>query len=181
MIRETQTPHSQLRTLESTNLDPTPVPPVPRSMLFAPCSQRGFTLIELMVVIAILGILAALVAPSIIGRKEDAMRASAKVQIRNFEQALKLFYVDNGFYPSTEQGLRALVEKPTIGRVAQKWREGGYLERSSVPKDPWGSEYVYISPGIKSRDYDMISYGADGQEGGEGKDGDVQSWALDEN
>ncbi len=142
---------------------------------------RGFTLIELMVVIAILGILAALVAPSIIGRKEDAMRAAAKTQIKNFEQALKLFYVDNGFYPSTEQGLAALVEKPSIGRIPPRWREGGYLESRSVPKDPWGNPYVYISPGIHSRDFDIISLGADGQEGGEGKDADVQSWALEEN
>lgn len=145
------------------------------------CHRSGFTLIELMVVIAILGILAALVAPSIIGRKEDAMRASAKVQIRNFEQALKLFYVDNGFYPSTEQGLQALVEKPAIGRIPIRWREGGYLERSTVPKDPWGNPFVYLSPGVHSRDFDIISYGADGQEGGEGKDADIQSWALDEN
>ncbi|MGQ9655029.1 MAG: type II secretion system major pseudopilin GspG [Thermodesulfobacteriota bacterium] len=125
------------------------------------CRRSGFTLIELMVVIAILGILAALVAPSIIGRKEDAMRASAKVQIRNLEQALKLFYVDNGFYPSTEQGLQALVEKPAIGRIPARWREGGYLERSSVPKDPWGNPFVYLSPGVHSRDFDIISYGDD--------------------
>lgn len=144
-------------------------------------TSAGFTLIELMVVIAILGILAALVAPSIIGRKEDAMRAAAKAQIKNFEQALKLFYVDNGFYPSTEQGLQALVEKPTIGRIPTRWREGGYLETKTVPKDPWGNPYVYISPGIHNRDFDIISYGADGQEGGEGKDADIQSWALDEN
>jgi general secretion pathway protein G len=143
--------------------------------------RAGFTLIELMVVIAILGILAALVAPTIIGRKEDAMRAAAKAQIKNFEQALKLFYVDNGFYPSTEQGLQALVEKPTIGRIPTRWREGGYLESKTVPKDPWGNPYVYISPGIHNRDFDIISYGADGQEGGEGKDADIQSWALDEN
>jgi len=143
--------------------------------------RAGFTLIELMVVIAILGILAALVAPSIIGRKEDAMRAAAKAQIKNFEQALKLFYVDNGFYPSTEQGLQALVEKPTIGRIPTRWREGGYLESKTVPKDPWGNPYVYISPGIHNKDFDIISYGADGQEGGEGKDADIQSWALDEN
>jgi general secretion pathway protein G len=140
----------------------------------------GFTLIELMVVIAILSILAALVAPSLIGRKEEAMRTQAKVQIRNFEQALKLFYVDNGFYPSTEQGLMALVEKPTIGRIPQKWREGGYLEKGTVPKDPWGNPYIYISPGIHNRDFDIISYGADGEEGGEGKDADIQSWNLDE-
>jgi general secretion pathway protein G len=133
-----------------------------------------------MVVIAILGILAALVAPSIIGRKEDAMRASAKVQIRNFEQALKLFYVDNGFYPSTEQGLQALIERPAIGRIPARWREGGYLEGKKVPKDPWGNPFVYLAPGIQNKDFDIVSLGADGQEGGEGKDADVQSWALEE-
>lgn len=143
-------------------------------------SRRGFTLIELLVVIAILGILAALVAPSILGRKEDALRAQGTVQIRNLEQALQLFYLDNGFYPSTEQGLRALVEKPTIGKIPRKWREEGYLEKGSVPKDPWGNDYVYISPGIQNKNYDIVSYGADGLEGGEGKDADVQSWALDE-
>jgi general secretion pathway protein G len=144
------------------------------------CFHRGFTLIELLVVIAILGILAALVAPSILGRKEDAMRAQAKVQIRNFEQALQLFYVDNGFFPSTEQGLRALVEKPTIGKIPRKWREEGYLEKSSIPRDPWGNDYLYISPGVHSKNYDMVSYGSDGLEGGEGKDADIQSWALEE-
>ena len=143
-------------------------------------SRRGFTLIELLVVIAILGILAALVAPSILGRKEDALRAQGTVQIRNLEQALQLFYIDNGFYPSTEQGLRALVEKPTIGKIPRKWREEGYLEKGSIPKDPWGNDYVYISPGIQNKNYDIVSYGADGLEGGEGKDADVQSWALDE-
>jgi general secretion pathway protein G len=142
--------------------------------------QCGFTLIELMVVIAILGILAALVAPSIIGRKEDAMRAQGKVQIRNFEQALHLFYLDNGFYPSTEQGLQALVEKPSIGKEPRKWREGGYIEKDSIPKDPWGNPYVYIAPGVHSKDYDIITYGADGQEGGEDKNADIQSWALEE-
>lgn len=143
-------------------------------------SRRGFTLIELLVVIAILGILAALVAPSILGRKEDALRAQGTVQIRNLEQALQLFYIDNGFYPSTEQGLKALVEKPTIGKIPRKWREEGYLEKGSIPKDPWGNDYVYISPGIQNKNYDIVSYGADGLEGGEGKDADVQSWALDE-
>jgi general secretion pathway protein G len=142
--------------------------------------HRGFTLIELLVVIAILGILAALVAPSILGRKEDAMRAQAKVQIRNLEQALQLYYVDSGDFPSTEQGLRALVEKPTIGKIPRKWREEGYLEKDSVPKDPWGNDYVYISPGVHNKNYDIISYGADGLEGGEAKDADIESWAIDE-
>jgi general secretion pathway protein G len=142
--------------------------------------HRGFTLIELLVVIDILGILAALVAPSILGRKEDAMRAQAKVQIRNLEQALQLYYVDSGDFPSTEQGLRALVEKPTIGKIPRKWREEGYLEKDSVPKDPWGNDYVYISPGVHNKNYDIISYGADGLEGGEAKDADIESWAIDE-
>jgi general secretion pathway protein G len=140
--------------------------------------RQGFTLIELMVVIVILAALISIVAPKFFGQKEEALRTQAKVQIRNFQQALQLFYVDNGFYPSTEQGLKALVEKPTIGRIPKKWREGGYMEK--VPKDPWGNPYVYISPGIHHKDYDIISYGADGVEGGEGNDADIQSWALDE-
>jgi general secretion pathway protein G len=140
--------------------------------------NRGFTLIELMVVIVILAALATLVAPKFFGQKEQALRTQAKVQIRNIEQALQLFYVDNGFYPSTEQGLQALVEQPSIGRIPRKWREGGYLDK--VPKDPWGLDYVYISPGVNKKEYDILSYGADGQEGGEGTDADIQSWALEE-
>lgn len=141
--------------------------------------ERGFTLIELMIVIAILSILAALVAPSLLGTKEDALRTQARVQITNFEQALKLFYVDNGFFPSTEQGLTALIEKPTIGRVPKKWREGGYLEKETIPKDPWGNPYIYISPGIHNKDFDIVSYGADGEQGGEGKNGDIESWNFE--
>ena len=142
--------------------------------------QRGFSLIELMVVIVIMSALVALVAPRFFGQKEEAFRAQAKVQIRNLEQALGLYYLDSGDYPSTEQGLQALVEKPTIGKVPRKWREGGYLERKVVPKDPWGGEYVYLSPGVQNKDFDIMSYGADGQEGGEGRDADIQSWSLDE-
>lgn len=140
--------------------------------------SRGFTLIELMVVIVILAALATLVAPRFFGQKEEAMRTQAKVQIRNIEQALQLFYVDNGFYPDTEQGLAALVEKPSIGRIPRKWREGGYMDK--VPKDPWGSDYLYISPGVESKDFDIMSYGSDGQEGGEGHDADIKSWSLEE-
>jgi general secretion pathway protein G len=140
--------------------------------------NRGFTLIELMVVIVILAALATLVAPKFFGQKEQALRTQAKVQIRNIEQALQLFYVDNGFYPSTEQGLQGLVEQPSIGRIPRKWREGGYLDK--VPKDPWGNDYLYISPGVNNKEYDILSYGADGQEGGEGTDADIQSWALEE-
>lgn len=139
---------------------------------------KGFTLIELMVVIVILGILAAIIAPRIIGRTDEAKVTEAKVQIKNFETALKLYKIDNGTYPSTEQGLEALVAKPAVGLIPGHWREGGYIEKRSVPKDPWGNPYVYSSPGM-SGDYDIISFGADGARGGEGFDKDLESWNLD--
>ena len=131
-------------------------------------NDRGFTLLEIIVVVFILSLLAAIVAPRIIGRTDDARIAEAKVQIRNFETALKLFKLDNAFYPSTEQGLVALVEKPVTGQVPQRYREGGYLEQRKIPVDPWGNPYVYLSPGIYG-DFDIMSYGADGREGGEDK------------
>ena len=140
-------------------------------------NNRGFTLIEIMVVIVILALLAALVAPRIMGRSDDAKIADAKVQIRNIESALKLFKLDNGFYPSTEQGLQALVEKPTAGQIPTKYKAEGYLESKKLPKDPWGNDYLYISPG-EHGDYDLCSYGADGVKGGEGKDADICSWDL---
>lgn len=140
-------------------------------------SDRGFTLIELMVVIVILGILAALIAPRIIGRTDEAKVTEAKVQIRNFETAVKLYKLDNGSYPSTDQGLDALVEKPAIGEIPGRWREGGYLERRSIPVDPWGNPYIYVSPGLNA-DFDIISYGADGARGGEGFDADIENWNL---
>ncbi len=139
--------------------------------------NRGFTLLEVIVVVFILSILAAIVAPRIIGRTDDARIAEAKVQIKNFETALKLFKLDNAFYPSTEQGLAALVEKPTIGQVPEKYREGGYLEQRKIPADPWGNPYVYVSPGLHG-DFDLLSYGADGREGGEGKDADIRNWDM---
>ncbi|GFO56223.1 type II secretion system protein GspG [Geomonas sp. Red276] len=139
--------------------------------------SRGFTLIELMVVIVILGILAAVVAPKIIGRSDDAKISDAKVQIRNIETALKLYKLDNGFYPSTDQGLQALVTKPTSGKIPTKYKDEGYLENKSVPKDPWGNDYVYLSPG-EHGDYDLYSFGADGARGGEGKNADIESWNL---
>ncbi|MFN3740421.1 MAG: type II secretion system major pseudopilin GspG [Thermodesulfovibrionales bacterium] len=138
---------------------------------------RGFTLIEVLVVIFILSILAAIVAPKIIGRTDDARIAEAKLQIKNFETALKLFKLDNGFYPSTEQGLEALITKPSTGRIPPNYREGGYLEQKKIPLDPWGNPYVYLCPGIQG-DYDIISYGADGKEGGEGKDADITNWNI---
>ena len=139
--------------------------------------QNGFTLLEIIIVVFILSLLAAIVAPKIIGRTDDARIAEAKLQIRNFETALKLFKLDNGFYPSTEQGLQALIEKPTIGQVPPKYRDGGYLEQKKIPLDPWGNPYIYVCPGIHG-DYDLFSYGADGKEGGEGKDADIKSWEM---
>ncbi|MBJ6726630.1 type II secretion system major pseudopilin GspG [Geomesophilobacter sediminis] len=139
--------------------------------------SRGFTLIELMVVIVILGILAALVGPKIIGRSDDAKISDAKVQIRNFETALKLYKLDNGNYPTTEQGLQALVTKPTTGQIPAKYKDGGYLETKDVPKDPWGNDYKYIAPG-EHGDYDLFSFGADGARGGDGKNADIESWNM---
>lgn len=140
-------------------------------------NSRGFTLIELMVVIAILALLAALVGPKIIGRSDDAKIESAKVQIRNMETGLKLYKLDNGNYPATEQGLEALVTKPTVGTIPQKWKEGGYLEQKEVPKDPWGNPYLYLSPG-EHGDYDLCSQGADGAKGGDGKNADICNWNI---
>ena len=140
--------------------------------------NRGFTLIELMVVIVILGILAGLIVPRIMSRPEEARQAKARMQIESLETALKLYKLDNGSYPSTEQGLQALVEAPTVGNLPRKWREGGYLEKGKVPQDPWGNDYVYLSPGT-SGDYDIISYAADGEQGGEKKNKDINSWEIE--
>ena len=141
-------------------------------------NQRGFTLIELMVVIVILGILAGLIIPRIMGRPEEARRMKARVQIESIETALKLYKLDNGSYPSTEQGLEALVEAPSVGQLPRAWRDGGYLEKGRVPKDPWENEFIYLSPGANS-DFDLISYGADGEPGGEDVNEDVNNWELE--
>jgi general secretion pathway protein G len=135
--------------------------------------RAGFTLIEIMVVIVILGLLAALVVPKLIGRTEEAKKTQSRVQIRSIEQALELFKLDNGFFPTTDQGLEALVRMPDSGRSPKNYRKGGYLDR--IPKDPWGNAYVYVSPGSHG-DYDISSYGADGAPGGEGEDADINSW-----
>jgi general secretion pathway protein G len=140
--------------------------------------DRGFTLIELMVVIVILGILAGLIIPRIMSRPEEARRSKARLQIESLETALKLYKLDNFTYPTTEQGLQALVEPPTVGTLPKNWRKGGYLEKGKVPKDPWGNDYVYLSPGTHG-DFDIISYGADGEQGGEDKDQDVNNWETD--
>lgn len=139
---------------------------------------QGFTLIELMVVLVILGVLASLIVPRIMSRPEEARRIKARVDIQSLETALKLYNLDNGDYPTTEQGLQALVEPPATGTLPKNWREGGYLEKGKIPEDPWGNEYIYLSPGSHG-DFDLISYGADGEAGGEGKNADVVSWELD--
>jgi len=139
---------------------------------------RGFTLIELMVVIVILGILAGLIVPRIMGRPDEAKQMKAKIQIESLETALKLYKLDNGQYPTTEQGLQALVEAPATGPAPARWRSGGYLEKGRVPKDPWGNDFIYLSPGIHD-DFDLSSYGAEGEPGGEGKNADINSWEVD--
>ena len=137
----------------------------------------GFTLIELMVVIVILGLLAALIAPRLMSRTDEAKVTQATIQIKNFETALRLFKNDNGFYPSTEQGLAALISPPAEGQLPEHFREGGYLEKKSLPADPWGNAYIYLSPG-EERDYDIITYGADGQPGGEKYNADIINWEI---
>jgi general secretion pathway protein G len=140
--------------------------------------NRGFSLIELMVVIVILGILAMYIAPKLMGRTDDARIKMSRVQIEGLETALKLYKLDNAVYPSTEQGLQALVEEPQSGDIPKNWRKGGYLEKGTVPKDPWGNEYVYLSPGVHG-DYDIVCYGADGVPGGEDANKDINSWEIE--
>jgi general secretion pathway protein G len=134
---------------------------------------RGFTLIENMDVVVIMGVLAALVVPKLLSRTGESKVAAAKVDIATIMQSLKLYKLDNTRYPTTEQGLQALLVKPTSGPAANGWKEGGYLEK--MPKDPWGFQYQYLSPGVKG-EVDVFSLGADGQPGGTGEDADIGSW-----
>ena len=136
---------------------------------------RGFTLIEVMVVIVILGVLAALIVPKVMGRPDEARIIAAKQDIASIAQALKLYRLDNMRYPTTEQSLQALVQKPTLPPEAPNWKGNGYLER--LPKDPWGHPYQYLQPGLHG-EIDIISLGADGAPGGEGSDADIGSWEL---
>jgi general secretion pathway protein G len=136
---------------------------------------RGFTLIEIMVVVVILGILAALVVPKLIGRVDESRIAAAKLDINNLKAALNMYKLDNQRYPTTEQGLQALVTKPTTGPEPKGWRSGGYIEK--LPNDPWKNPYQYLSPGTHGP-IDIFSYGADGQPGGTGDDADIGSWDL---
>lgn len=141
-------------------------------------NTSGFTLIEILVVLVIIGILAGYIGPKIMGHPEEAKRTKAAVQIEAIETALKMYKLDNGVYPSTEQGLQALVEPPTAGKLPPKWRKGGYLEKKKVPMDPWGNEFIYLSPGTQG-DYDLSSYGGDGEAGGEDDNSDINSWELE--
>jgi general secretion pathway protein G len=133
--------------------------------------QRGFTLIELMVVLAIIGVLAALIVPNVLGRADDARITAARTDVGNLMQALKLYKLDNQRFPSTEQGLNALILKPTTEPVPGNWKP--YLDK--LPSDPWGRPYQYLNPGIKG-EVDVLSFGADGQAGGEGNNADIGSW-----
>ena len=133
--------------------------------------QRGFTLIELMVVLAIIGVLAALIVPNVLGRADDARITAARTDVGNLMQALKLYKLDNQRYPSAEQGLKALIVKPSTEPVPGNWKP--YLDK--LPNDPWGRAYQYMSPGIKG-EIDVLSFGADGQAGGEGNNADIGSW-----
>lgn len=135
--------------------------------------RSGFTLVEVLVVVVILGLLAALVAPKIVGQGEEAKRTAVSVQIREIEQALEMYRLDNSMYPTTAQGLEALVSKPSAPPEPKRYREGGYVRR--LPVDPWGNAYIYRMPGDHS-EFDLFSPGPDGEEGGEGAAKDITNW-----
>ena len=136
--------------------------------------RAGFTLVEIMVVVVIIGMLAALVGARVIDYVREARVTSAKTQIKNLSQALELFHLNNGFFTTTDQGLAALVAKPTMPPEPRNYPRGGYLEKDTVPNDPWGNEYVYICPGRRG-DFDIISFGSDGREGGEDDAADISN------
>ncbi|MET0311419.1 MAG: type II secretion system major pseudopilin GspG [Burkholderiaceae bacterium] len=145
----------------------------PRGVLAAArrAAQRGFTLIELMVVLVIIGVLAALIVPNVLDRADDARATAARTDVNNVMQALKLYRLDNQRYPGADQGLQALVARPTVGAIPPNWKP--YLEK--LPNDPWGRPYQYLNPGVRG-EIDVMSFGADGQSGGEGKNADIGSW-----
>ena len=154
-------------------MNPVSVLPAAPAMPTRPARRRrrGFTLIELMVVLVIIGVLGALIVPNLIDRADDARVTAARTDVNNLMQALKLYKLDNQRYPSAEQGLEALVARPTAGAVPPNWKP--YVDK--LPADPWGRQYQYLNPGVKG-DIDVFSFGADGQPGGEGNDADVGSW-----
>ena len=145
------------------------------NLLVPRVAERGFTLIEVLIVVVILGILAGLIVPRIMDRPDQARVVAAKNDIQAIISALKLYRLDNGSYPSTQQGLDALVKRPETGDIPRNWKPGGYLER--LPKDPWGSDYQYLNPGVHS-EIDIFSFGADRKPGGENYDADVGSWNI---
>ncbi len=147
----------------------------PRNPYASKKDGGGFTLLEVMVVVVILGILAALVVPKIISRPDEARITATRQDIASLMQTFKLYRLDNQRYPTTEQGLQALVLKPTASPVPPNWKSGGYIER--LPKDPWGKPYQYLNPGVRG-EIDVYSFGADGAPGGEGNDADIGSWIL---
>jgi len=139
-------------------------------------NEKGFTLIELMVVLVIMGILVTVVVLNISDEPDKAKVQMARTNIKTLETALKMYKIDNGKYPTTEQSIDALKYEPTVGDVPKSYKDGGYVE--SVPMDPWDNPYIYISPGAAGRPYDLLSYGADGVEGGDKFNEDIESWNL---
>ncbi|MBN2589179.1 MAG: type II secretion system major pseudopilin GspG [Sedimentisphaerales bacterium] len=137
--------------------------------------KNGFTLIELMVVIVILGILATIITPKILDRPEQARRTKAKIEIRELQSSLALFKTDTGSFPTTSQGLEALITDPGV----KGWKKGGYIEGNKLPVDPWGNQYIYLCPGLHDNDYDLESYGKDGEDGGMDFNADIESWNLE--
>jgi general secretion pathway protein G len=141
-------------------------------------TNQGFTLIELLVVILILGLLAGIVGPRLFGHADEAKQTKARVQIENFSSALKMYKIDNGTFPTSEQGLEALVVQPQSGDAPKHWKKGGYLAKKQIPKDPWDNDYLYLCPGVHD-DFDITSYGADGVPGGEDFNKDINSWEVE--
>lgn len=137
--------------------------------------RAGFTLVEIMVVVVIIGLLAALIGPRVLGQSETAKIKATQVQISQLTQALELYHLDNGFFPTTDQGLNALLEKPSSQPEPKNYARGGYLQKKKLPADGWGNEFIYICPG-EHGDFDIISYGSDGKQGGEGAAADINNW-----
>lgn len=138
--------------------------------------SQGFSLIELLVVITIMGLLIGLIGPQILGRVDKARVTTAKADLATLSQALDMYKLDNHRYPTTDQGLEALVQQPTNSPVPKNWNPEGYLQQANLPQDPWGGDYQYISPGENNRPYEIYTLGNDGQIGGEGYDADLSNW-----
>ncbi|MGB5324433.1 MAG: type II secretion system major pseudopilin GspG [Pseudomonadales bacterium] len=139
-------------------------------------SQRGFTLIEVLVVVVIMGLLIGLIGPNVLGQVDKARVTTARADLATLASSLDMYKLDNHFYPTTDQGLEALVSQPSGTPVPKNWNSQGYLKGSEIPRDPWEGEYIYFSPGDGSRPYELISLGADGREGGEGYSADISVW-----